>query len=267
MPSLPLPLTLPPRGRNRVFVAVTTVALGTALVVAAPLAAEAHVRVDPDQAAADSYAVLTFRVPTESATASTVRLEVDLPTDHPFGSVSTQPVPGWSATVTTSKLPKAITTQEGATITTAPTKIVWTADKAAAIKPGQFQQFAVSAGPVPETGSIELPAVQTYSDGSVVKWDQATPASGEEPEHPAPTLYIQDAPPVAADASTPAPTVTAAAASSSSAAGSVASDASGSSDGVAIGLGIGGLVLGAAGLGTGIAALRRSRPTAGTVEP
>jgi hypothetical protein len=33
-------------------------------------------------------------------------------------------------------------------------------------------------------------ATQTYSDGTVVEWDQPTPASGEEPEHPAPTLTI-----------------------------------------------------------------------------
>jgi Domain of unkown function (DUF1775) len=35
-----------------------------------------------------------------------------------------------------------------------------------------------------------LPATQTYSDGTVVKWDQLTPADGAEPERPAPELTL-----------------------------------------------------------------------------
>ena len=35
-----------------------------------------------------------------------------------------------------------------------------------------------------------LPATQTYSDGKVVKWDEPTPASGDEPENPAPALVV-----------------------------------------------------------------------------
>jgi uncharacterized protein YcnI len=243
--------TFPRALARRARSATIGAALGAALVVGGPLlAADAHVRVAPDQAAPDSYAVLTFRVPTESATASTVRLEVDLPADHPFGSISTQPVPGWTAKVTTGKLPKPVETKEGATITTAPTKIVWTAD-GKGLPPGQFEQFPINAGPVPETGSVELPAIQTYSDGSVVKWNQATPASGEEPEHPAPTVYITDAPPATGPTTAPGSGATI------TATRVVASDDSGS-DGVAVGLGVGGLVLGAAGLVTGLVALRRS---------
>jgi len=217
--------------------ATTTVAIAAALALAAPLAASAHVRVNPDQAEAGAYSVLTFRVPTESATASTVKLEVDFPTATPFSSVSYQPVPGWNAAVTTEKLAKPVKTKD-ATITEAVTKVVWTADANAAIAPGQFQQFAVSAGPIPDTGKVELPAHQTYSDGSVVDWDQATPASGDEPEHPAPTVYINDAPPAAASSST-VPTVQTTPAATPAAATTDASSA------VAIGLGIGGLALGA----------------------
>jgi Uncharacterized protein conserved in bacteria len=175
--------------------AAATLVAAAALALAAPLAASAHVHVDPDQAAAGSESVLlTFRVPTESANAGTVRLEVDFPTDHPFTSITYQPMSGWSVAVTTTKLPKPVTIG-GTTVTEAPTKVVWTADKGVSVAPGQFQQFVVSAGPVPNTGRVMLPAHQTYSDGTVVNWDQPTPASGVEPEHPAPTLYIDDAPP------------------------------------------------------------------------
>ncbi|BDZ48138.1 hypothetical protein GCM10025867_03790 [Frondihabitans sucicola] len=167
--------------------------LAGALALAAPLAASAHVHVVPEQAPAGDYATLQFKVPTESATASTVKLEVDFPTAQPFTSVSYQPLAGWKVDVVQGTLPKPVATADG-TISKAVTKVIWTADAGQGIAPGAFQFFTVSAGAVPDTGKVELPATQTYSDGSVVKWNEATPASGDEPEHPAPTLYINDAP-------------------------------------------------------------------------
>jgi uncharacterized protein YcnI len=174
----------------------TTATLGAAaiLALAAPLTASAHVHVDPDQATPGSSATLTFKVPNESATAGTVKLEIDFPTATPFTSVTYQPQPGWTAAVTTEKLAKPVVI-DGTTVTEAPTRIVWTANAGVQITDGQFQQFVVSASPVPNTGSVELPAHQTYSDGTVVNWDEKTPASGVEPANPAPTLYIKDAPP------------------------------------------------------------------------
>ncbi len=240
----------------------TTTIAGTAslaaiaLALAAPLAASAHVHVDPDQAAVGSYATLTFKVPTESATAGTVKLEVDLPTDTPLGSVSYQPLAGWETQVVTEKLPKPIKTDDG-TVTEAPVKVIWTAAQGVQIAPGQFQEFVISAGAMPDTGSILLPTHQYYSDGTVVNWDEKTPASGAEPEHPAPTVYITDAPP-AAEGSTPGllATPTAAAPTTQSAATPAAAA-------TAIGLGIGGLVLGAVALVVSVLALTR-RPRAAT---
>ena len=56
-------------------------------------------------------------------------------------------------------------------------------------------------GPFPKgAGSLSLPATQTYSDGTVVKWDQPTPAGGKEPEHPAPTLKLSSTEPRYGDA-------------------------------------------------------------------
>ncbi|GAB3611150.1 hypothetical protein GCM10027414_32760 [Humibacter ginsengiterrae] len=241
--------------KHTLAAAVAAAIAAIALAVAAPLAASAHVRVDPDQAAPGGYSVLTFRVPTESATAGTVGLEVDFPTATPFTSVSYQPVPGWSATVTTSKLAKPVKIS-GATVTEAPTKIVWTADPGVQIKPGQFQQFSISAGIVPDTGKIEMPAIQTYSDGSVVKWDQPTPASGEEPEHPAPTLYINDAPPSSSKTAPTVVTSTPAPAASSTSA----------TDAVALGLGIAGLALAAIALVVAVLGLVRRPRSATTAE-
>jgi uncharacterized protein YcnI len=238
-------------------------ALGAAalLSLAAPLAASAHVRVNPAQVDAGSYATLTFKVPTESATAGTVGLTVDLPTDTPFTSVTYQPLPGWTTVVTTSALPEPVEI-DGATVTEAPTEVTWTADPGTQVGPGEFQQFVISAGAVPETGSITLPAHQTYSDGTVVDWAEETPASGEEPEYPAPVLYVQDAPPADGhgghDAADDADTAAVAAGDSSAAPGD---DGSGA---VAVGLGIGGLALGAVALVVSVVALTRRPRAAGS---
>ncbi|WP_295118499.1 YcnI family protein [uncultured Leifsonia sp.] len=241
------------RARTAVVAGAASLA-AMALALAAPLAASAHVHVDPDQAAVGSYATLTFKVPTESATAGTVKLEVDLPTDTPLGSVSYQPLAGWSTQVVTETLAKPIKTDDG-TVTQAPVKVVWTAEQGVQIAPGQFQQFVISAGAMPDTGSIVLPTHQYYSDGTVVNWDEKTPASGAEPEHPAPTVYITDAPPPADGAATPGLLATpTAVAPAAPAAASPAAAAT------AIGLGIAGLVLGAVALVVSVLALtRRSR--------
>lgn len=69
--------------------------LAAALILAAPLSASAHIRVHSEQAVAGADdTLLTFSVPTESATATTTGVVVDLPTATPFGYVSYQPVPG-----------------------------------------------------------------------------------------------------------------------------------------------------------------------------
>jgi hypothetical protein len=46
---------------------------------------------------------------------------------------------------------------------------------------------------LPDTDTVSFPATQTYSDGTVVKWDQPSPPGGDEPEHPAPTLALSAA--------------------------------------------------------------------------
>jgi uncharacterized protein YcnI len=158
----------------------------------------AHVSVNPNEVAAGSWAKLTFRVPNESATASTVSVKVSLPTDHPFPSVSLMPIPGWTATPHTVTLNPPVT--EGKfTLNEATDSITWTAADGVGIKPGEFMEFSISVGPVPDVASLAMPAQQTYSDGSVVSWDQVTSAAHDdsaghdgaaEPDHPAPMLTV-----------------------------------------------------------------------------
>ncbi|WP_138444869.1 YcnI family protein [Sinomonas susongensis] len=225
--------------------------LGTAVATAALIAtgaaaASAHVTVNPDDPAANGYTHLTFNMPNESATAKTNKLEVKLPTDTPFTSVSVKPVEGWTAQVVTTTLPKPVQVS-GSTVTKAPTSVVWTAnDPAHEIGQNQYQAFSLSVGILPAAGTkIVLPATQTYTDGTVVNWDQIAQDGQPEPEHPAPSFTT-----TAADDASPAPTASASAAAQGQNA-NTATPASQTSDAT----GTWGLILGAIGAVLGAAAL------------
>jgi Uncharacterized protein conserved in bacteria len=161
--------------------------VATLLLTTAP--ASAHVTVSSANATQGGYAKLTFRVPNEKGNASTVKLEVALPADKPIASVSVKPVNGWSVQADKAKLATPIKSH-GDEITEAVTKITWTASADAAIKPGQFQEFDISVGPLPMTDKLVLKALQTYSDGDIVRWIDEPSSDGKEPEHPAPTLKL-----------------------------------------------------------------------------
>src|SRR3954452_11820315 len=182
---------------------VAAAAVTVTLAVAAP--ASAHVSVDATDATQGGYSKVAFRVPNEKDNADTTAVEVNLPTDTPIASVSLKPLPGWTATTARTKLATPIKSDDGE-ITEAVTRITWTASSGAAIKPGQFQEFDVSLGPLPQTNQMIFKALQTYSDGTVVRWIDGPASDGTEPEHPAPVLKLT---PAGADGTAAAaPTVT-----------------------------------------------------------
>ncbi|WP_145239584.1 YcnI family copper-binding membrane protein [Prescottella equi] len=152
---------------------LTVGAAGSALLLATGVAS-AHVSVAAPGAEQGGYSVLTFRVPTESDTAGTTALTVQLPG---LKSARTEPMPGWTSAV--QKDPSGVATS-----------VTWTADPGVSVGPGQFQQFVLSAGPLPEQDAVEFPATQTYSDGNVVQWDQKPGPDGSEPDKPAPSLTL-----------------------------------------------------------------------------
>ncbi|WP_406077154.1 YcnI family protein [Micromonospora sp. NBC_00858] len=222
------------------FTAVATAVLG----FAGP--ASAHVTVNPKEATQGGYARVAFRVPNESDTASTTKVEVVLPENAPVGSVSTMPVPGWTVAVEKRKVDPPIEVH-GSPITEAVAKLTWTATGDAGVKPGQFQEFPVSMGPLPQVNTMVFKTVQTYSDGNVSRWIEEPTPGAEEPEHPAPVLTLTAASPSAAAA--PA------------AAGVAATDDDDDDEGegAAVGLGAAGLVAGLAGLVLGGLAFARTR--------
>ena len=228
-------------------VAVLTAGMGTA---------SAHVRVSSADAAPGGFGELTFRVPNESDTASTVSLRVQVPTDTPLASVSVKPVPGWTAVTTTGPIDPPVEVH-GSDVTEAVTEITWTADPGAGIAPGEYQTFSISAGPIPEVDELVFPTIQTYDDGQESAWIEPTVDGEEEPENPAPVLSLSGA---AADDhgdETASPSVSEAASESDASAGGESDDSTGLAV-TALVVGIAGLAVGGAGLAFGLAARRRS---------
>jgi uncharacterized protein YcnI len=141
-----------------------------AAMLALPAVAQAHVTVQPGTAEGGGFSVVAFRVPNERDDASTTQLRVTLPKDQPIGSVQTTPVPGW----------KIIS------------EVTWTATDGG-IRPGQFQDFSLSLGQLPESGTLVFNTLQTYSSGEKVNWNEVSADPSVEPEHPAPILTITPA--------------------------------------------------------------------------
>lgn len=217
---------------KKLVLRAAAISAASALVfVGAANSASAHVTVSSPDAKPGGYAKLVFRVPTESDTASTTKLVVSLPKDHPFAHVGAQVKDGWKVVKTTEKLASPVKVGD-VTLSEAITTVTWTA-AGAGVPANDFDEFALSVGRLPEgVDSLNFPAVQTYSDGEVVKWEEVAKEGADKPEHPAPALKLTTAvTPVAATTST--------------------SD-DGGSDTLARILGGAGLLLGLVGLGLGL---------------
>jgi uncharacterized protein YcnI len=250
----------PVRSRTGLRVGATALAVAT-LTLAGSAAAQAHVRVIPESTAGGAFTKVTFRVPSESDTAKTTSVAINLPTDTPLAFVSAQQLDGWTVKIDKTKLAKPVEV-EGTEITEAASKITWTAEKGSELAPGEFQEFSLSGGPLPtEIKAIEFPAVQTYSDGTVANWNEPQPEGADEPEHPVPSFELTAALPEGADADAAPPATESATAGSSS-----STEEPASSDGLARGLGIGGLIAGLLGLGLGLLAWRRTAAPATPAE-
>lgn len=204
---------------------------GAAAAVGLAAPAAAHVTVSPEVATQGEVATVTLRVPNEKSTASTVKLEVAFPEDAAVASVAVKPVPGWTAQVQRRTLPAPVPGAHGTQVTDVVAAVTWTAT-GAGIGPGEYQEFDLTIGPLPAVDRLVLKALQHYSDGEIVRWIEDTP--GVPLEFPAPVLRLQPATEPDGDA------------------------AGDGRQGLALGFGIAGAVLGLAGLVLGLLAYRRA---------
>jgi len=137
--------------------------------------ASAHVTVHADDATSGATDVaVTFRVPNEDERASTVKVQVFFPTVTPLLDVLVQPHPGWTATARAGKY------------------VTWTARSPAdALHTGQSADFVVTVGKLPDASAVTFKALQTYSNGNIVRWISVAAPGAPEPDQPAPILALR----------------------------------------------------------------------------
>lgn len=164
-----------------------------AMVVGLAAPAWAHVTTDPSSAPQGGEITLGFRVPNEVAGANVVRVDIQFPTNPPLLGVDTEPVNGWTSTVMQVNLNPPVQTDEGQ-VTQAVSEISWIAAPGGGTPPGSFQEFYVLVQQLPKTTTqVVFKAVQTYSNGTVVRWIDPVVAGQPDPDHPTPILTLTPA--------------------------------------------------------------------------
>jgi len=163
----------------------TIAATAVAAALALPAAAQAHVTLNPGSVPAGSYQVLSVRVPNEDDKAATTKVTLQFPAGFPSASYEAQA--GWKAKVTTRRLTRPLQTANGP-VTREVAAITWTGSRRGLgrIAPGQFRDFRISVKVPGKAGdTLTFKALQTYSDGSVVRW-----TGGPSADKPAPTVAL-----------------------------------------------------------------------------
>jgi uncharacterized protein YcnI len=226
---------------------VILAAMVGALLLAWAAPAAAHVTIEPPSVPKGGTATISFIVPNESAGARTNRVQIVFPAPpDAIASVSVQAMPGWHFTIKSQKLPKPIQTDDGS-IDEVVNSITWTANSiATSIAQDEFAAFTVNADGIPNgPDQLVFRAVQSYSDGSTVRWVDPVTPGGPEADHPTPILQLT------AGSGTTTPTTSGA----SSASTTVAS----TEDNSARALGVIGIVVGGVALVAATGAFMRRR--------
>jgi periplasmic copper chaperone A len=228
--------------------------VASVMVLALGAPAFAHVTTDPDSAPQGGEITLGFRVPNEETNANVTQVEIDLPTDTPLLGVDVEPLPGWTAKVAQTNLNPPVQTDDGP-VTQAVSQIVWTAAVGAGTAPGQFQEFPILVQQLPDKANqVIFKALQTYSDGTIVRWIDPVVAGQPAPDHPTPILTLTPATDSGTAVAPTSPTSTPAGSSNQTAV-NTSELAKTSSVNTAKTIGIIGIVLGALGLIAAVVAI------------
>lgn len=161
----------------RKLAVVGAIVTGVVVLVAGP--AFAHVEIERDgDVGADGVVAATLHVPNEEAGAGTVKVELVFPATPKLTTVEAGAVNGWTATVQKNAAGDVV-------------GVTWTGGP---LTGEQAASFPLSVGNVPDgVDAVDFKALQTYDNGTVVRWIEPTPPGGAEPEHPAPVLTVRGA--------------------------------------------------------------------------
>ncbi|MFJ1541108.1 DUF1775 domain-containing protein [Micromonospora chalcea] len=145
-------------------------------------AAEVTVTTSPAEVRQGDAIQLSVVVPADRPDTRTTKIELTMPPDAPIGEVYPLSVPDWAPTITTRTLDQPVPGMHAAELNQVTHSVTWlrvpgTGSGAARLPLGM--------GPMPATDRLTFTVIQTYADGTVVRW--ADLAGGK---HPAPTVDL-----------------------------------------------------------------------------
>jgi uncharacterized protein YcnI len=227
--------------------AASTLAGAALLALSAPLAASAHVEVDPSSTAAGSYSLLTFSLGHGCDGSATTGITIDIP--ESITSVTPTVNPGWDINKVAVDVADAPDDSDDETTATRVSQVSYTAQ--APLADGLRTTFVLSLQ-IPEDAAVgdtlAFPVLQSCEVGET-DWSEAIVEGEAEPNHPAPSLTVTEA---TADSGHGHGATEAAADDHAT------TETAGTDDVIARVLGIGGLVVGAVGLVVAVASRRKN---------
>ncbi|MGC9669346.1 YcnI family protein [Planosporangium sp. 12N6] len=173
-------------GNWRTVLVVLGAAVVGSVALAAPAAA-ADVTVTPSQAPRGGPAELAFQVPEERPGAYTTKVELVAPEATPIAEIYPMSVDNWAPSSTMRTLDHPVELIHGTQSTEVTATVTWIRVGGPPADPSTPDQLRVSLGPMPDTDRVAFTIVQTYSDGTVVRW-------ADQPGHRAPVVTLIDDP-------------------------------------------------------------------------
>ncbi|MFG1675865.1 YcnI family protein [Micromonospora sp. NPDC049282] len=145
-------------------------------------AADVTVTTSPGEVRQGDAIELSVVVPADRPGSRTTKVELTMPADAPIGEVYPLSVPDWAPTITTRTLDQPVAGIHASELNQVTHAVTWLR------VPGGgtgAARLPLGMGPMPATDRLTFTVVQTYSDGTVVRW--ADPAGGA---HPAPSVAL-----------------------------------------------------------------------------
>jgi hypothetical protein len=155
-------------GRFRRRVAWSVGLAAAAVVVSAPFASAA-VDITPAQGVQGDAASVTFEIQNLRPKAYTTKVEVDLPPDQPVAEVFPMTHPDWAPQIVSHPVAQALVGIHGGQLSDVTSAIIWTRADDAPPAPA-VESLRLELGPLPAVNSFVFSVVQTYSDGTVQRW-------------------------------------------------------------------------------------------------
>ncbi|MDG4801637.1 DUF1775 domain-containing protein [Micromonospora sp. WMMD980] len=125
---------------------------------------------------------LSVVVPADRPGTRTTKIELTMPPDAPIGEVYPLSVPDWGPTITTRDLDQPVAGIHTSELNQVTEAVTWLRAPGAGTGAARLP---LGMGPMPATDLLTFTVVQTYADGTVVRWTD--PAGGA---HPAPAVPL-----------------------------------------------------------------------------